>query len=197
MQENSPEHFEQNASPEREPQPRRVFIEIGPASQPVTWLGSREFGENETYVAIDANPDAIREAKELTDLDQPDREHVHFIRADAQELPLKDATADEVFLGNVLGDWKILPEAKDKFIEEAKRILKENGTIVIKETSSPVERRAFTEFLQKHGLFVEREYDERSPEWREKVKPYDWVDAGERRPEHPFTGKFLAFLKPG
>lgn len=157
----------------REQLPKRVFIEVGTYSLPIPWHGSRKFGENETYIGIDRNRENVEHAEELSKLNFPDAKNLYFIQADAAKLPLGDATADEVFLGNVLGDNSIMPTAKDKFIEEIKRVLKESGKIIIKETNTPAPLKYLRDLLRKHGLYVEKGVTAQSTEWPAIISQYE------------------------
>jgi len=154
-----------------EPKPKRVFVEVGTNSLPVTYIGSREFAEDEVYVGIDKNLENVRRAKEITELERT-QQNFHFVQADAAQLPLKNESAGEVFLGNVLGDPSISPIAKERFLEEAKRVLQRAGALVVKETNTPADRSFVEGLLTRHGFAVERVIDKESGEWRQNVDPY-------------------------
>lgn len=173
------------------PKKKKVFVEVGTHNLPVTWLGSKKFGKNETYIGIDASHDKIREAKEFTEQDRP-QENIYFLNADAEHLPLKNASADEVFFGNVFGDPSITDQEKDKFMQEAKRILDQGGRIVIKETNTPASRQYLKHLFEKHGLKVARILETESPQWAKTVKAYDRVAAGRMS----WAGSYLLFVEP-
>ena len=175
---------------EKSPPLKRIFIELGTNSVPVTFLGNKTFGENETYIGIDIDPKNIAKAKEFTESIHDKQKNVYFIQADAERLPIGDHSADEVFLGNVLGDGSISLAKKEKFLEEAKRILRENGTIVIKETNSPMEIIDLDSLLKESHLYLEKSVRMEDPDWEKEIKPYH--DIG-----RTFNDRsYLLFLKP-
>lgn len=176
---------------EAEPQIKKVFIELGSGNAPVSWAGKKEFDENEIYVGIDRASADLLEAKERMEEVGAENKNIHFVQTNIKTLPLKNHSADEVFLGNVLGDPSIKDAEKDKFIEEAKRVLKENGRIVIKETYTPPDYKYLKDFIKKHGLSVEKGADINNPEWKELVEPYDKTSAKSK-----WSGSYIVYLKP-
>lgn len=169
---------------------KKVFIEIGTNQLPVPWFGKRKFGEDEIYVGIEKARDDIYTAREnVRDVVEKDQ-NIHFIQAYAEKLPLQDASADEIFLGNVLGDPSISSEKKDAFIEESKRALKKGGIIIIKETNTPPTLKWINDFLKKHGLRVEQGATPESPEWKDLVLPY------ERTVRVADPDSFIVFVEP-
>src|SRR3989344_2743808 len=97
---------ESNTESSAEQAPRRVFIEVGAGSAPFSFWGKRKIGENETYVDIDIDKDSAASAKSLAERHPQEmgEGRRYVVRGDAKNLPLADAWADEVFMGNVLSD---------------------------------------------------------------------------------------------
>ena len=170
---------------------KKVFIELGAGNIPVSWVGKREFKENEIYIGIDRASGDLEEARERTREDREENTNTHFVQADIRKLPVSDHAADEVFLGNVLGDPSIKDAEKDKFIEEAKRILKKGGKIIIEETYTPPNFKWIDDFIKRHGLFVEKGADSGNQKWKETVDPYNKIGA-----KYKWSGSYIVFLKP-
>jgi|SRR3989344_1198765 len=176
--------------------PKRVFIEVGTYSLPIPWQGSRKFEESETYIGIDVNPENLEHAQELSKLNFPGSKNLHFIRADGVNLPLPDKSVDEIFFGNVFGD-NLFPSAKDKLIEEAKRVLKGTGRIIVKETNTPLPLEEFRDLLQKHGLYVEKGVTAHSLEWVEVVELFENIATNPKNIESAKKiDAFVAFVRP-
>ena len=130
---------------EQEPKPMRVFIDIGSGQNPVAATGLRKFYEDEIYIGIDRNINEIKTGKIVFEKDwhlkdvrpDSDKARAYFIQADATCLPLKDASASEIIFGNVFSSNNIKQDIKYKLIEEAKRVLADDGTIIIEDTNTP------------------------------------------------------------
>ncbi len=145
-----------------EKKPRRVFVEIGTRNLPTAFYGERKIGEDETYVGIDVEGESIASAKELAERHSQElgKGRHYFVQADAKEIPLADASADEVFIGNVFGDeMHISFEDRKKFLSEAGRILAKDGHLVIKETNTPLDYETMDQLLQETDFKVERVWD--------------------------------------
>lgn len=175
----------------KETAPKKVFIELGTHDYPVSWAGTKKFGENEIYVGVDIDAEALKEDKRRTMRDDEENGNIHFIHANARNLPLADRIADEVFLGNVLGAPYVTDLNKDKFIEEAKRILKPGGRIIIKETNTPTDLRYLDTLIRRHELAVEKGATPKSPEWAELIEPYDKAETKSK-----WSEPYIVFLKP-
>lgn len=175
-------------------QPTRVFVELGPSRIPVPAIGERAFNEKNVYIGIDRNREALAEGREEMDRGNP---NVHFLAGDVRELPVRDGTADEVFLGNILGDPGITLQRKLQFMNEAKRILKPGGTIIVKETHTPIRLQEFDDIVRQHGFALMKGVPEESEKWAEAIKPYETAaarsDPSRMRSQWP---AFIAFLKP-
>jgi ubiquinone/menaquinone biosynthesis C-methylase UbiE len=148
-----------------EKKPRRVFIEIGAKRLPFPFWGKRKIGENEIYVDIDLDPQSVVSAKNLVEgypKERGEGRH-YFVRGDAKNIPLADASADEVFMGNILGEeLHIGFEDKKKFISEAMRVLNKDGRLIIKETTTPLDYEKLQALLAGTGFSVEKVWDKSS-----------------------------------
>lgn len=63
-------------------------------------------------------------------------ENMQLMVADGHKTPFKDASIDEVYLSNVIGS-QLQSESQTSLLAEVKRILKNTGKIVIRETYTP------------------------------------------------------------
>lgn len=158
--------------------PKRVFVEIGTRDFPISWVGNKKFGKNDIYAGLDLNESHLREGRENTDSADKLQKNIYFIRADAATLPFENETTDEIFFGNVFGDPSISIQKKETFLEEAKRILKNGGNIIIKETNTPFPENSMIKLAEKHGIAIKKMVRKSSPDWKEEVDKYDKV-AGE------------------
>ncbi|MBI3627464.1 MAG: class I SAM-dependent methyltransferase [Candidatus Sungbacteria bacterium] len=186
----------ESADHSEEGRPRRVFIDLGTNSLPVTAMGSREFSEDETYIGVDKSRKYARQNQELAKDDFPENENIHFLQADAKKLPVRNESVDEVFLGNLLGSSNISEEEKNKFLQEAKRILKTGGKVIVKETNTPALPQDFVDMARRNGFILEKAVSANSPEWPEAVRPYEAVAGTDFMQEHhKELQSFIAFLK--
>lgn len=159
------------------PPGKEIFLEIGPYTRPVPLVGEREFGANEPYIGADID---LKEALASKSALKP-RNKSEVLVADARHLPFKDKSVARMFFGNVFGSPQGLTAAQRKKLEaegvlglieknepktiaeqnlilrEAKRALKEGGTIVITENNTPVPVDIIRALLDRNGFVVERE----------------------------------------
>ena len=163
---------------ENETKPKkRIFLECGTNSTPVTWIGSREFPDDELYIGIDIDPQKAREAEEVTMNRQP---NMHFFPADAAHLPFKDGSVDELLLGNFLGYNAIPLSVRKEGVREASRALAEGGKLIIKEIYSPADERYVQNLLQENNFEIERIIDSHASDWEGEIRKYDWVEANRK-----------------
>lgn len=116
------------------------IVEFGPGYTPAFHYSEQveerlDAGAN--YIGIDVSRNDIKEIKR--------REGVNLVVGDLGKIPLKDNTADELWLLNVFSGRLVsnptrLPDGKSitvlgirRFFEEMVRVLKPNGTIIIGE----------------------------------------------------------------
>ncbi|MEK7464315.1 MAG: methyltransferase domain-containing protein [Patescibacteria group bacterium] len=177
---------------------RRVFVEIGTHVLPVTWQGAKKFNKDNIYIGIDISGERVRRAKEkslmIAEGVGSDKDSLNFINASADKLPLADSSADEVFLGNVLGDPGIKPIDKKKaFLKEAERILKEGGRLIIKENNTPLDYEGLRKVLEGTMFSPEKFLTPKDAEWDKEIAKYERIAVGTE--EHwPI---FLAYLIKG
>jgi ubiquinone/menaquinone biosynthesis C-methylase UbiE len=161
---------------------KKVFVEIGTSYSPITVRGNRVFGKDELYIGLDIDPRNIENAKKATE-NIGGQENKNFITADASSLPLTDGSAQEIFIGNVFGDPRIPLTTKEKFLSEAKRVLSEEGKIIILETTTPANFLELKTILNKEGFKLEKVirpdvghkidgYKKEDLEWEQSVAPF-------------------------
>ena len=141
----------------KEEEPKRVYIELGAGRQPVPAEG-KAFSENDVYVGIDIKEKALKIGSKATE----DRQHssknqnTYFVRGDATKLPLGSEISDEVFMRNILGDPGIEEETKESFLDEAWRITKNGGCLIITEKYTPRKLKEVRKLLKQHGFVVKQ-----------------------------------------
>lgn len=165
--ENRTKAFEENLKP------HRVFVEVGTNEIPVTAMGERKFGPEDTYIGIDLT--MAEDAKRTTEALSKQPSNYLFITAIGERLPLKEGVADELYFGNVFGDPSIPDGTKDKFLQEARRALKKDGLLIVKETNTPLDQEEMKSFLRKNMFEVEKIVTPRDADWAEATAPYDMV----------------------
>ena len=169
-----PEITEKNTKTSQEIQkPRRFFVEVGTNEIPVMVMGEKKFGPEDTYIGIDLM--MAKDAKQKTELFGKQPSNYLFITAQGERLPLKGETADELYFGNVFGDPSIPAGAKNKFLQEARRALKKDGLLIVKETNTPLDLNEMKELLRKNMFQAEKIVTPRDADWAEATAPYDVV----------------------
>ncbi len=170
-------NIEETGGYERETGFTRVFIEFGTGKLPVPFIGTREFRKDELYIGIERNAYDLQVAQENAEKEARERGITHinriFINADAERLPLKDGSAEEIFLGNLTGAYSHHDE-REKFIKEAQRIVKKDGLIIVKETFTPAPLAELRDSAARYGLVIEKVVAMDSPEWDEVHHRYAW-----------------------
>ena len=181
------EHFEggYNAIERKEEPATKVFVEVGTNQLPVTFMAKREFKDNELYVGIDTDAEMVRFARHATGEGQ----NATFIEARGEELPLKNESVGEIFFGNVFGAPRIPDHKKVKFLDEAERVLKPDGLLVIKETNTPPAFAKLAKLFEGRSLHEERKVTPKDKEWLEELRKYE--DLGMMTD----SSSFLVFLK--
>lgn len=159
---------------------KRVFVEVGTHYLPIPFMGSKNFADDELYIGIEKSNKLVKEAKKNAERayqrKKNNLENIHFLQADAERLPIKNEIAEEVFLGNVLGDPSISLISKEKFLEEAKRIVKKDGVIVVKETNTPLNHDVLMKLFIDHNLQIMKEVKKSSSEeWAGASDPYQKI----------------------
>ena len=115
-------------------QEKYVILEIGViGGTPFFIVGDRKLKNNETYLAIDKRKDAAQQAKDVMK-----RENAAAIVADAEKMPLKDESVNEVVCTNLFGNINSFIQTKyPEVLKEAVRVLKKGGKLIINETYTP------------------------------------------------------------
>lgn len=175
------------SSKKEEEKEQKIFLEVGTWEAPATFLGDMEFNEGDRYIGIDINKENVRRARINT---PGEGENIDFMQADAKKIPLKSESASEVYLGNVLGDPRILNEDKVKFLQEAERVLEGEGKLVIKENNTPIKMEDLKKILKETGLELKKVIRPMDKEWDEEIKKYHKADMGRR-----FNLAYIAILK--
>ncbi len=162
----------------QEKQPLHVFVEVGTNQLPVTFMGEKRFGgENDMYIGIDVKKKDVVMAKQVHEFG-PKGQHATFVQASAEQLPLKDESAEEMFFGNVFGDPSIDTGAMSTFLSEAERVLKQGGQLIIKETNTPIDIEELRNLLSWHHFREERVITTEDKNWKEELRPYEKIPFG-------------------
>ena len=180
---------------ERERAPKRVFVEIGTHSLAASWMGSDAVRPDDLYIGVDLHRSLLETSRDLTQGHGKMNENRLFVQADAEHMPVRDGVVHEVYLGNVMGDPAISLRAKDRFLAEARRIVADDGRVVIKENNTPAELDDVRRLLRTHGFIVEGFIESRSPGWDDAVRPYHRSAAEEGKMPFAMTG-YIVYAVP-
>jgi SAM-dependent methyltransferase len=194
---------------EKEPT-KKIFLEVGmdpyamfttdderdPKLAPVPVGGGKEWANDEVWIGIEKSGWNLRETRDRERLVakksniQPGQ--MLYVSAEGQKIPLADHTVETVFFGNAFGDPGIEGDVKAKFLEEAKRVLKPGGEVVILETRTAEMSRtgrsthfrgawyehvssvgpALPDLLKQAGFTKGEWIDSNDPRWKEIVARY-------------------------
>lgn len=157
-------------------EPKRVFVEVGPKRAPAPSYGTIEFGPNDVYVGIDIGAEDLREGKRDTETlrrIQGKEGKMFFVKGTGEAMPLQDKSVDELIFINILGEERIEPEAKERFLAEAARVLKEKGELVIGETYTPPPVPELEGMLERAGLAPRRVLGAHTPGFEGEVRKYE------------------------
>jgi ubiquinone/menaquinone biosynthesis C-methylase UbiE len=151
-----------------------VFLDAGCGDGYFSIEASLRLGKESKIIAIDVHEESLEKLeKEIKD---KGIENIEILTADiTKRLPLEDESVDVYFMSNVLHGFD--EEERHKVIEEAKRILKKKGKIVIiefkKEATSigpPLEIRIseekLSQLLEKYNFKLEKTYE---------ISPYNYL----------------------
>jgi len=154
--------------------PRRIFVDLGSGSYPAVFDGNRKLEEDDYYVGVEQKRTEIDRAlstdtaKNSANLDKLGG-NVFFLEhnMNLSKLPFADSSVNEVVMGNILGNDNIILHTFKIFLNEANRILKEDGVLVVFDTVTPGQARylsnpygsdnAMLELLEKSGFEVVKE----------------------------------------
>jgi ubiquinone/menaquinone biosynthesis C-methylase UbiE len=115
---------------------KKIIVEVGTDGKPFFLIGHRQLQPDELYVSIDKDIARARTTDRMAD--RLKVENTTAVNADARKLPFADNTVDEMVFTNVFGDSGVsTPLYFHSMLQEAVRVLKKNGTILITETYTP------------------------------------------------------------
>lgn len=162
---------------------------------PMIFLGDKEFSENDIYIGLDIDKENIKAAKSaaksiIESGNRPAVKNYMFMAADMRRLPLSDGSVDELFLGNVLGDSSIWTGNKNKLFKEIKRVLKYDGSVIIKETYTPFELEELDKLLKTYNFQIIRSVIPGDKEWDEEVQKYNRIEK-----ENPYRYSYIVYAK--
>ncbi len=174
---------------EKEKQPRRVFVEVGTNEIPLPMLGKKAFGENDVYIGIDVERENVELSRERSEEwvksgARPEIKKMIFTQADMGRLPFADRTVDDLYLGNVFGDPGISLKSKEDFLEEARRVLRDERELIIKENNTPMELDTYfdaqgilvsiglKDLLKRHGFLINRMMTPEDSDWKIEMDKY-------------------------
>src|SRR3990167_631471 len=123
--------------------PKKVFLEVGLSPNwkqgPLVFDEGSLATDHDMYVGLDYRAESVNEASSLAK--EKGTKNALFVQADAQNTPFDSETIDTIYFGNVFGgvyDGDNAPEGtRDRFIQEARRILKPTGRVIIFENLTP------------------------------------------------------------
>lgn len=122
---------------------RRISLEVGSGDAPYSLNGGKEFCDQDVYVGIEGgNMDYLDERSKLIlsarrkKAETKPGQNIYFIHGDGRELPFRDSSVHEVYIGNIFGTvdskkWHLLQI--DRIAQEARRVLMDDGRLIIKE----------------------------------------------------------------
>ncbi|MFA5954668.1 MAG: class I SAM-dependent methyltransferase [Patescibacteria group bacterium] len=164
--------------------PRRIFVDLGSGKIPSAFWGDREFKDNDYYVGVENRREMIESALLSGDIVHNKEnfkrtgKNILFVNGDARgPLPFADTSVDEVFLGNIFGEFAI--KSVDGFLAEAKRILKPDGVLIVFETHTPHVTKDWRDsegsehIVEKFGFKKVKEVGMSDPEFQKEVSAYD------------------------
>ncbi len=187
-----------------------LIVEIGSGVAPFLDHASPKFKEhfiknpNILYFGLDIEPYDVEFAEETTrynlehELGEEAGKRFAFIEADGSQLPIKDNSADELILSNVLGDPRIdrdqgdePGEIKKKMLQEAHRALKPGGYLTILEDTTPsIARRGGWIEMAEQIFETQAEYNEST-----KDKPIELQWTPQYRGTRDRVSAFVARIK--
>lgn len=115
--------------------PKKVFLEVGLSQKwkqdPLIFKEGPMVSKHDMYIGLDYRHGFVQLAK--SDARQRQRPGL-FVQADAQATPFPNESIDTVYFGNVFGSPA---EGREQILQEARRVLKPDGTLVIFENITP------------------------------------------------------------
>lgn len=167
------ENIKREAKERQEEKPINI-LEIGSGAIPFVSEGKLKEGDN--YYIIEINERDFEYLKNILELGKKAKkvvrkENIYPLLGDGKNLPFEKGTMDKVFFSNVFGDPGILKEDKICMLEEARRVLKDDGLLIIKEDTCPLNIGTLVEMVEKMDFILEKKIDTPS-EWQREVSLY-------------------------
>ncbi|MHB8871377.1 MAG: class I SAM-dependent methyltransferase [Candidatus Doudnabacteria bacterium] len=153
----------------RDLKPRKIYLDLGHFVFPFPETGLKEIPADEMYVGVD-----IRQ--HLNNSRYPD--NFHFVEADGKDLPIADGSIDEVYVGNLFGEPSQGQKSKLEILPELKRILSDNGEVVLAETltpkATPFSLDELPSILDKYGFeVVDLVTQDDEEKWKREISQYN------------------------
>jgi len=151
-----------------------VFLDAGCGDGYFSIEASLRLGKHSKIIAVDIHKESLEKLEK--EIEDKGIKNIKIISADiTKRLPLEDESVDIYFVSNVLHGFD--EEEKQKVIEEAKRVLKKRGKIVViefkKEAMSigpplkiRISEKELSQLLKKHGFQLEKTYE---------ISPYNYL----------------------
>ncbi|MCD6489977.1 MAG: class I SAM-dependent methyltransferase [Thermodesulfobacterium sp.] len=151
-----------------------VFLDAGCGDGYFSLEASLRLGKESKIIAVDIHKESLDKLeKEIKD---KGIKNIEILMTDiTKRIPLEDESVDVYFMSNVLHGFD--EEEKHKVINEAKRVLKKKGKIVVIEfkkevtlVGPPIEIRIsekeLSQLLERYGFQLERTYE---------ISPYNYL----------------------
>jgi ubiquinone/menaquinone biosynthesis C-methylase UbiE len=144
-----------------------VFLDAGCGDGYFSIEAALRLGPNSKIIAVDVHKESLEKLKK--EIKDKGLSNIEILEADiTKRLPLEDKSVDIYFIANVLHGFD--EKEKERVLKEAKRILKENGKLVVIEfkkepmtVGPPLEIRISEEelkkFLEKLGFIFEKSFN--------------------------------------
>lgn len=115
---------------------KKIIVEVGTDGKPFFLIGNRKLKPEELYISIDQDIARARSTDRMAH--RLKVENTMAVNADARNLPFADEAVDEMIFTNVFGEaGTSAPTYFNSILQEAVRVLKKDGTILITETYTP------------------------------------------------------------
>ena len=139
---------------------KEVTLEIGIGEDPFPIRGYRRIPHNTIYIGVEFDKQTAGIARRnIVEATSMLGRNVHVVCADGKNLPVTDHTVSQVVFSNTFGATE-LTEQIPQFLNEAKRVLTEKGTLCVVETSTPAHFQSVRREMAKAGFrLVKRKSD--------------------------------------